>query len=123
MRIIDTVRLTNNQKRVIAKIKASPTPKVALEEISDDQNLIAARNMLVKLGLVEIVAGEVFLTDSGEQMAVDENIVDEAGELTQTGNELAHSTPAGKQDATMGTPGSPELPESVSIRSLLARRD
>ncbi|TFG96306.1 hypothetical protein E4H12_11360 [Candidatus Thorarchaeota archaeon] len=95
---MSTVSLTSNQKRVLAKIVASPTPTVAGEEISGDQNLIAARDQLVKLGAVEFVGSEASMTDNGQQIARDANIVDEAGQLTPDGEALAYTDSQGHED-------------------------
>lgn len=98
MKVLPTVTLTSNQKRVLAKILASPTPKVAGKEISGDQNLIAARDQLMKLGAIEYVAGEASVTEKGQQLAQEENVVDQNGQLTPDGQALAYTTPTGKQD-------------------------
>jgi hypothetical protein len=98
MRVLPTVSLTANQKRVLAKIAAAPTPKVAGEEISGDQNLAGARDQLAHLGAIEFVAGEASMTDKGQQLARDSNVVDDSGQLTPDGEQLAYTDAAGKQD-------------------------
>lgn len=90
MRILSAVHPTENQKRVLAKIIAAPTPTVAAEEISNNANMVAARNMLMKLGVITFGAGEASLTDKGEQIAREENIADESGQLTDVGQQLAY---------------------------------
>ena len=98
MRINQAIHPTYNQKRVLAKIIAAPTPTVAAQSIIGDQNLVAARSALMKLGLVTLSNGESSVTDRGIQVATDENIVDAGGELSQVGQELAYgdvAQPAG----------------------------
>lgn len=109
MKILTSVSLTSNQKRVLAKIAASPTPRVAGEEISGNQNLAAARDDLAKLGAIEFVGGEASMTDKGQQLARDENIVDDGGQLTQDGEALAYTDPSGQQDKDIAkqTPTTP----------------
>ena len=107
MKVLPTVTLTSNQKRVLAKIFASPTPKVAGEEIAGDENLAAARDQLGKLGAIEFISGEASVTEKGEQLAKDENIVDDAGQLTPDGEQLAHTTAGGKEEKD--EPGKPEM--------------
>lgn len=104
MRLLSTIRLTDSQKRVIAKISAAATPTVAGEEISKDANLVAARNMLMKLGVITFVDNRAEITDKGNQLAVEENIVDEQGELTELGNKLAFTASNGQPtgDAAQG---------------------
>lgn len=99
MRIMSAVHPTENQKRVLAKIAAAPTPTVAAEEISKNANLVAARNMLMKLGVITFADNEAALTDKGQQIAQEENVVDEGGQLTELGQKLAYTDPMGKPDA------------------------
>lgn len=99
VRIINSVHPTDNQKRVLAKILAAPTPTVAAEQISDNANMVSARDMMVKLGLVTVEGGEATLTDQGMQVATDEHIIDETGQLTKQGQGYAYSSAANGNDA------------------------
>jgi hypothetical protein len=109
IRILSGIHPTDNQKRVLAIIIASPSPKVANEELTGDENLMAARNILMKLGVVTVVAGAAELTDKGTQIAQDERITDETGQLTDLGNELAFG-------AERPQPGEqPEMPGEVPM--------
>lgn len=109
MKQLDTITLTSNQKRVIAKILAAPTPSVAGEEISGDQNLVGARDQLAKIGAIQFIGGEATLTDVGERLAREDNIVDDNGELTSDGEKLAFTSPSGKsdKDETQAPPTTP----------------
>lgn len=109
MKIMNSVRLTANQKRVLAKIFASPTPKVAGGEISDNRNLAGARRELERLGAIEYVAGEATVTDKGTELAKSENVIDDAGQLTQDGEMLAYTNPQGKEDKDV-TKAPPQTP-------------
>lgn len=115
MRILDTFRPTTVQKQVIAKIAGAATPTVAGDAASMGVNTVAARDMLIKLGLITFANGEAALTDAGAQLAKAENITDETGGLTQVGQTLASST-----ETQPATPD-PETPmESfATLRSLL----
>jgi predicted methyltransferase len=99
MRLLSAVHPTTNQKRVLAKILAAPTPTVAGEEISKDANLVAARNMLMKLGIITFANNEAALTDRGTQVAAEENIADQSGQLTPTGQQLAYTNAQGQTDS------------------------
>ena len=89
-RIVPVIRPTQNQKSVLAKIKAAATPKTAAADISKTSNLTAARDMLEKMGLITISQEEgAVVTDEGEQVMIDQNLVDESGELTDEGNKAA----------------------------------
>lgn len=93
MRILNTLRLTDNQKRVIAKIIAAQTPKIASEKISTDQNIIAARDQLMKLGLITFNPSKASITKKGLLVARQENIIDDAKQLTPEGEKFAYSSP------------------------------
>jgi hypothetical protein len=86
---VEALQLTTNQKSVLAKIVAAPTPKVAAEDISQGENIVAARDMLIELGFITFADG-VFaaLTASGKKIATDENIIDDTGALTDDGRQV-----------------------------------
>lgn len=85
----EALQLTDTQKKVIARIVAAATPKVAAEDISKDPNIVAARDMLIKLGVITFSEGTLAaLTASGKKLATDSNIIDAAGILTDEGNKL-----------------------------------
>lgn len=99
MRLLSTLRPTSNQLRVIAKIAASQdVPARAAAEISSSANLIAARNLLMKLNVITYTDNSATLTDIGQQLAQEQNITDEGGQLTDEGNKLAASESNGKPD-------------------------
>lgn len=98
MHVLSTIRPTENQKRVLAKIISSPTPTVAGDAISSGQGIVAARNMLMKLGLITLTNGTAAVTDRGTQVATAENIIDQGGQLTTIGKELAFSKDSGEAD-------------------------
>lgn len=80
---------TTAQKTVLCKTKAAPTPQVAAREISRGQNLLAARDMLVRLGLLTVEDNEANVTAEGEEVMRNQNLLDENGELTPEGAKLA----------------------------------
>jgi len=85
----EALQLTDTQKKVIARIVVAATPKVAAEDISKDPNIVAARDMLIKLGVITFSEGTLAaLTASGKKLATDSNIIDAAGVLTDEGNKL-----------------------------------
>lgn len=113
IRMLSGIHPTDNQKSVIAKIVAAPNPKVAGEEISGNANMIAARNILMKLGVLTFSAGAAELTDKGQQIAKDENITDDSGQLTDVGNALAfgeEGAPPEQQSTEMPQDLPPEQP-------------
>jgi hypothetical protein len=111
MKMLNSVRLSDNQKRVIAKIIAAPTPKVAAEEISNGANLKQARDALVDLQLVTVALNDhAELTDKGRQLAQEENLADESGQLTPDGEKWAYTDEYGGEDTEGATP--PEADQS-----------
>ena len=105
MKMLDTVRLSTNQKRVIAKIIAAPTPKIAAEEISDGANMIKARDLLMDLGLISVALSDTAeLTDKGRSVAQAENLADESGNLTPDGEQYAYTDTTGGQDKDVEPP-------------------
>ena len=118
-RILTNIRLTQHQMKVLAMIAASPEGIVPDEDISKDRNMTAARQLLTKLGLITNDGEDKYsITDSGAEVAKDENIIDDTGQLTELGNQLAFGeddsttpeqtppepTPAGPQDEPADAP-------------------
>lgn len=114
-RILTTVHLSDIQKEIMAKVKVAPTEQVAWEEISKaasdiDQNFASARDMLGNLGLLYVGDGELSVTDKGEKVMQDENLVDETGELTDDGLALADIERAERPEQPEAPPNGLELP-------------
>ena len=89
-RTFNTLRLTDNQKKVMTRIISSATEKLAAQEISKGRALITARDILVKLQMIDFRDGYAALTSDGEKLMKDYNLVDETGQLTDDGNEFAY---------------------------------
>lgn len=109
MRTLSSINLNDSQKRVMAKIAAAPTPKVAAQQISRSQKFIAARDMLVNIGLVDFDPSHATLTDKGQQAMKDEALMDDGGQLTPDGEELAHTDDQGNPEQNTG-----EQPQTTS---------
>lgn len=88
-RILTNIRLTTHQKMVLAKIINAQTDHIAGEEVSNGRKIVAARNVLMKLGLVNFNNGRASLTNKGMQAARDEGLIDETGNLTDEGKKYA----------------------------------
>jgi hypothetical protein len=113
MAFAQTTRLTSHQQTVLAKIKSSPTPVTAFGEIAKgDHNLIKAKNMLAdpqqfNPPLIMVNGNQLSVSEAGEKMMKDENLIDDSGELTDQGKNLAYdsdqpqSGPAASADAGM----------------------
>lgn len=119
MSILNTLRPTTFQRQVLAHIAAASSPKVAAENISKNRNLVTARDILAKLGLITFSDRAATITDTGLRLAVEENITDEAGELTDVGQQLIGQIQQSPMDS-MDPPGVEQPMESfVLLRTLL----
>ena len=89
-RTLTTVRLTDNQKKVMTRIVSSATEKLAAQEISKGRKFITARDILDKLGMIEFRDGSAALTPQGETLMKDYNLIDDMGQLTDEGSTFAY---------------------------------
>lgn len=117
MRILDTFRPTTIQKQVLAKVAAAATPTVAFDAVSVGANTVAARDALIKLGLIGVSGGEASLTDAGIQLATAENITDETGGLTQAGQALATANET--EQTPTAEPQQPPMESFATLKSML----
>jgi len=85
--------------------------------------MVAARNLLMRLGLIEFGSNGASLTDRGSQVAQDEGLIDASGNLTPAGQQFAGvvTAPAapeqGMEDPAMEDPAM----ESFSLLKQLLR--
>lgn len=93
MRVLSTIKPTQNQLKVMAIIAANKDkPVLGAQQISGDANLVGARNLLMKLNAITFTDDGADLTDVGAKLAIDNDIIDDSGQLTDIGNQLATST-------------------------------
>jgi hypothetical protein len=102
MRILNTLRPTNHQQRVLAILASTDNPTIASQRLSGSQNLVNARDMLMRLGAVTGTAERAELTDSGRTLAQDSNIIDQSGQLTDVGQQLVGDQSNGSPAMTPG---------------------
>lgn len=79
------VMLTSTQKGILAIIYNSPSPQTAFEAINGTPALITARNLLERLGLIQVANNQAVLTPEGSAAVVSNGIADEQGQLTELG--------------------------------------
>lgn len=92
--IVPITRPTDNQKAVLAKITAAATPQLALADIADTPNLVAARDLLVQMGLIDIDDEGAHLTDKGQEVMTAQNLATSDGTLTDDGQAAAYGDEA-----------------------------
>lgn len=118
MQILTNIRLTNSQKEVLSKTFAfKDNPQGGWEAItssSNVKNLIAAKNILLDIGLLSKKNGGGYVpTNKGIKVMKGEGLIDdETGELTDAGNTIVYGT-VGKP-AEEPTEPEPETDEEPS---------
>ena len=86
------ISLSHTQKYVLAKLISSPTPLTAYESVSNGRNIVAARDQLTGLGVMQHEEGEAVITDSGMEAMREENLVDDAVQLTPEGEQYGYAS-------------------------------
>ena len=82
---------TTSQRRVIGIILNCDTPQLALQELSMDDKLSAAKEQLQQLGMIVVTDQGVSLTATGEQMATSQALMDPTGQPSELSRTLAAS--------------------------------
>lgn len=98
MRLLQTLRLTDYQKIVLAKIVDAPTPKIAAQSITGDPNLSTATKQLADLDLIDYSPMRATVKPKGAEMMKDDNLIDVGNQLTDTGHQLAAVGKATRKD-------------------------
>lgn len=112
--ILTTIRLSGVQKSVLAKIVAAATPEVGYEQISNGRNFVAARDILKKLGLIDFSEGTASMTEAGNKVMKDENLMDDTGQLTSDGQSYVEAeTPNDIKKPQAGTADPLADPEAM----------
>lgn len=84
--------LTRLQRELLVKVYTSATPTVAFEIANSNQNNRANKDILIRLGILEERDGEVIVTENGEQIARDEDLIDDEGGVSPLGQEYVEET-------------------------------
>jgi hypothetical protein len=88
------VILTDTQKGVLAVIYNTPTPETAFYTTTGNQALVTARNILERLGMIQVGGNRAVLTPIGRDAVIANNITDTTGELTEEGTALIDAVSA-----------------------------
>ena len=92
--ILTNVRLSIAQKYVLSKIHLpTQTPLTAFSSVSDNENVVAARQGLEKLEMVGVdeTKNEAWITEKGKAALRNENLIDEMDNLTPEGEQYAYA--------------------------------
>lgn len=88
------INLTNNQKRILARITASPDPNMdGYKKLPlNDEKLVDALETLERIQYVQHdeVTNRVRVTDTGLAAMQEDGVVDENNQLTDYGKDLAY---------------------------------
>ena len=82
------IQLSKAQQAVLAIVAGSSTPKLALSAIQNNINVKLAAKMLLNLGVIKVTTEGLILTELGNQQTQAYNIVDDSGNLTDSGQKL-----------------------------------
>lgn len=112
-KILTNVHLSDAQKLVMAKIKASANANVAAEQVRNSPNMASAQKTLSKLGLVAVDDTGATITDKGNKTMTDENLIDSSGALTPDGQKFADAKDLNdlSQNKKENQPAEPEAPD------------
>lgn len=77
--------LSDYQKEVLLLIALSATPRQAYDSTVGNDNIVTARNLLIKLGFVNYSNNQLMLTDTGQDALISFNLIDDTGQPTPEG--------------------------------------
>lgn len=88
----NTPILSDTQKAVLVMTVTASSPQMAFSSSNKARNLVAAREALRKLDMVEIAGNSMSITDNGQEMLEYHNLVDDMGEITDEAREILDSS-------------------------------
>lgn len=110
--VLTNIRLSHAQKFVLAKLTLpNLTPLTAYEHISTGKNIVANRDILIKLGMVKVGQNEAEITEKGTQALQNENLIDDMGNLTEQGEGYAYAKDLVAIEKLAAKEKPPEVPE------------
>lgn len=109
--VLTNPRLSAAQQYILAKLIATKeNPVAAYTAVSSGKNIVANRDILVKLGMIVVGANEANITEKGIEAAKTAEIADDLGELTELGRQLAEADDLEAAAAILAQGKPPELP-------------
>lgn len=93
------INLIDTQKAVLIICAVSATPEQAYETTIGNTNLVSARNLLARLGYINIIQNRLELTNKGDEALIEYNLLDETGNPTETGNNILNAVTTFQQPA------------------------
>jgi hypothetical protein len=80
--------LTDTQKAILLLIHVSETSAQAYEVCSGTEAAARARSLLENIGMIERTYKKLFLTQKGDKVLIDYNLIDDVGEPTELGTKV-----------------------------------
>jgi hypothetical protein len=97
---INLPNLTDNQKGTLISVHASATPQQSYEATNGTSNSIAARNDLIRMGMLQQNGNQVILTQKGNAALLSNNLVDNTGQITEEGETQLDNFKSNKSEYT-----------------------
>ena len=84
------LNLDQTEKSILASMAQSESPKLAYAILIGSRNAVTAGKELRRMGYIRVndSSKSAELTDKGKQALVDNNLADEAGDLTKHGEDM-----------------------------------
>ena len=106
------IMLSVAQKFVLTKLMLpeAESTLIAYKRVSTGRNIVAARDVLIKQGMLIVGANEAQITEKGQEALKNENLIDDMGTLTPQGEEYAYAEDLEAAEKIMASPKQPEMP-------------
>lgn len=112
------INLTDAQKTVVARIIAAPDANMdGFKKLAfNDEKLMTSKDTLLQIGYIEedMKTGRFRVTDSGVAAMKEDGVVDENGQLTDHGKDLAYGPSASGAPTTVAPAAQTSTPSNFS---------
>lgn len=86
-------RPTEHQRDVLSKVQVADSPELAADQVSRGQHFVEARDILIRLGFLEVVDGGLVLSSTGEDLVAAQGLEDPEFDNDGTDDPLTDVTP------------------------------
>lgn len=94
------IRLTDTQQAVLLTIAVAQTPELAYEATSDGEYGTASKEYLLRALLITISGNQARVTSNGDEVLSANGLIDETGEISESGKELLDQYATKKYEMT-----------------------
>jgi len=111
--VLTNVSLSQAQKYILTKLMLpNATPLTSYEQTTADRNIVANRDVLVKLGMMQVGDNEAQITEKGQEALRNEALVDGGGNLTPDGEQYAYAESLADIEKVVGQGKQPPEPDT-----------